>query len=157
MKLWTKTTILLLSLLMTGTPSMAEFSKRFFRNYSAADGLADNSAQTITCTRTGRMVITTMGQINFYDGQGFTYINPMGEDFYPLPKYQGNYHLYFDKYHHLWLKNTHNVTCVDLTTETFANSVQEELMKFGVEKPVQDLFVDSYGVAWLLTEDGLNH
>ena len=155
MKLWTKTTILLLSLLMTGTPLTAEVSKRYFRNYSAADGLADNSAQTITCTRTGRMVITTMGQINFYDGQGFTYINPMGEDFYPLPKYQGNYHLYFDKYHHLWLKNTHNVTCVDLTTETFANSVQEELMKFGVEKPVQDLFVDSYGVAWLLTEDGL--
>ena len=155
MKLWTKTTILLLSLLMTGIPSMAEVSRRYFRNYSAADGLADNSAHTITCTHTGRMVITTMGQINFYDGQGFSYINPMGQDFYPLSDYRGNYHLFFDKYHHLWLKNTHNVTCVDLTTETFAASVKEELSKFGVEKPVKDLFVDSYGIVWLLTEDGL--
>ena len=67
MNYWTKTTILLLSLLLTGTVSMAEVSKRYFRNYSAADGLADNSAHTLSCTRTGRMVITTMGQINFYD------------------------------------------------------------------------------------------
>ena len=155
MKLWTKATILLLSLLMTGTPSMAELSKRYFRNYSAADGLADNSAHTITCTRTGRMVITTMGQINFYDGQRFSYIDAAGESFYSLPNYFGNYHLYFDKYHHLWLKNTHNVTCVNLTTEHFVSDIEDEFTKFGMEKKVQDLFVDSYGIVWLLTEDGL--
>ena len=94
MRLRTKTTILLLSFLMTAIPSMAEVSKRYFRNYSAADGLADNSAQTIACTRTGRMVITTMGQINFYDGQGFSFIDASEEDFYPLSSYTGNYHLY---------------------------------------------------------------
>ena len=98
MNYWTKTTILLLSLLLTGTVSMAEVSKRYFRNYSAADGLADNSAHTLSCTRTGRMVITTMGQINFYDGQRFSYINTAEENLYPLSNYSGNYHQYFDKY-----------------------------------------------------------
>ena len=142
MNYWTKTTILLLSLLLTGTVSMAEVSKRYFRNYSAADGLADNSAHTLSCTRTGRMVITTMGQINFYDGQRFSYINTAEENLYPLSNYSGNYHQYFDKYHHLWLKNKHNVTCVNLTTETFVNSIKDEFSKFGIEKPVQDIFVD---------------
>ena len=155
MNYWTKTTILLLSLLLTGTVSMAEVSKRYFRNYSAADGLADNSAHTLSCTRTGRMVITTMGQINFYDGQRFSYINTAEENLYPLSNYSGNYHLYFDKYHHLWLKNKHNVTCVNLTTETFVNSIKDEFSKFGMEKPVQDIFVDDDHIVWLLTEDGL--
>ena len=155
MKSWTKTTILLLSLLLTGTVSMAEVSKRFFRKYSAADGLADNSAHTLSCTLTGRMVITTMGQINFYDGQRFSYINAAEENLYPLANYSGNYHQYFDKYHHLWLKNKHNVTCVNLTTETFVNSIKDEFSKFGMDKPVQDIFVDGYHIVWLLTEDGL--
>ena len=155
MNLNTKTTILLLSFLMTVSPMMGELSNRFFRNYSSADGLADNSAHTISCTRTGRMVVTTMGQINFYDGQGFSYINASDENVYPLPKYGGNYHQYFDKYHHLWLKNTHNVTCVNLTTETFVNSIKDVFSQFGIDKPVQDLFVDSYGIVWLLIEDGL--
>lgn len=155
MRLRTKTTILLLSFLMTAIPSMAEVSKRYFRNYSAADGLADNSAQTIACTRTGRMVITTMGQINFFDGQGFSFIDASEEDFYPLSSYTGNYHLYFDKYHHLWLKNTHNVTCVNLLTEKFVTSIKDELNKAGMGKQVHDLFVDSYGIVWLLTDEGL--
>lgn len=128
---------------------------RVFRNYSAADGLADNSAQVLACTKTGRLVIATMGQINFYDGQRFQYIDPTEENTFPLENYRGNYHLYFDKYHHIWLKNTKSVTCVDLTTEKFAASVQDEFEKFGVKKKVRDMFVDSRNIPWLMTDDGL--
>ena len=128
---------------------------RVFRNYSAADGLADNSAQVIACTKTGRMVIATMGQINFYDGQRFVYIDPTDENVFPLESYRGNYHLYFDRYHHIWLKNTKSVTCVDLVTEKFVGSIEEEFRKFGIEKKVKDLFVDDDNYVWLLTDDGL--
>ncbi len=128
---------------------------RIFRNYSAADGLADNSAQVIACTKTGRMVIATMGQINFYDGQRFVYIDPTDENVFPLEYYRGNYHLYFDRYHHIWLKNTKSVTCVDLVTEKFAVSIEDEFRKFGMEKKVKDLFVDDDNYVWLLTDDGL--
>ena len=126
-----------------------------FYVYNAANGLADNSAQTIYCTRTGRLVITTMGQINFFDGNGFTYIDPSKENTYPLSSYLGNYHIYFDRFHHLWLKNYHNVTCVDLSTERFVNSIEKVFEEFGCVDQVTDLFVDQTYNVWLLTDRGL--
>ena len=139
------------------TAAWADVSQRIFHNYTAADGLADNSAQTIKCTKTGRLVITTAGQINFFDGSKFSYIDPIDENQYPLAEYKGNYHLYFDRFHHIWLKNTHTVSCVDLITERFAASIEDEFRKFGVIEKVNDLFVDSAGIAWLLTEKGLQN
>ena len=155
MRYYTRTSIILLLFSLLTVTAMAESSSRVFSNYSAADGLADNSAQTIASTKTGRLVVTTMGQINFYDGQKFTFIDPSEENIYPLANYYGNYHLYFDHYHHLWLKDTHSVTCVNLTTEKFTSSIEEEFKKFGMDKKVLDLFVDSNGIVWMLTDDGL--
>ena len=86
---------------------MAVTSRRMFLTYNASNGLADNSAQTIRCATSGRLVITTMGQINFFDGNRFSYIDPSKESVYSLPSYSGNYHVYVDKDRHLWLKNTH--------------------------------------------------
>lgn len=145
-------TVMMLSIM---TADAETLSPRLFRNYTSANGLADNSAQTIHCTRTGRLVITTIGQINFYDGSSFSYIDPIEENIYPLSEYTGNYHLYFDNYHHIWLKNTNSVTCVDLITERFAHSIEDEFRAFGVKDRVNDLFVDSTGVVWLLTDEGL--
>ena len=147
--------MLLTALLSVLTVEAASVSPRRFRIYTSANGLADNSAQTIHCTRTGRLVITTMGQINFYNGSTFTYIDPIEENVYSLSDYQGNYHLYFDKYHHMWLKNNHSVTCVDLLVERFAKSIEDVFREFGVSEPVNDLFVDESGVVWLLTQNGL--
>ena len=147
--------ILLTVLLPILTAGAVTVSPRIFRNYTAANGLADNGAQTIHCTKTGRLVITTAGQINFYDGASFTYIDPLDENVYALSEYHGNYHLYFDKYHHIWLKNTGSVTCVDLLTERFVKSVDDEFAKFGIKDRVMDLFVDRGGVVWLLTAQGL--
>jgi AraC-like DNA-binding protein len=126
-----------------------------FYVYNATNGLADNSAQTILLTTSGRLVITTMGQINFYDGSRFSYIDPSMENIYPLPNYKGNYHIYFDRTRHLWLKNAHTLSCVDVITERFTDSIEEEFEKFGCHEPVLDLFVDQTEVLWLLTEKGV--
>ena len=71
-------------------PAMAERSSRLFEVFNASNGLADNSAQVIKCTRTGRIVTATMGQINFFDGQSFTFIDATEENVYPLENYCGN-------------------------------------------------------------------
>ena len=134
--------------------NMQAGEKRFYV-YNAANGLADNSAQTIICTKTGRLVITTMGQINFFDGNNFTFIDPSKENTYPLSNYRGNYHLYFDRYHHLWLKDRFSVTCVNLITERFVDSVEDVFKEFGCEETVNDIFVDQTNVVWLLTKRGL--
>ena len=133
----------------------AEESPRLFDVYNASNGLSDNSAQTIKCTKTGRLVITTTGQINFFDGHSFSYIDPSNENIYPLDKYHGHYHLYFDRYHHLWLKDNKSVTCVDLTTEKFTASIQTVFDEFGVHEKVHDLFADSDGELFLLVSKGL--
>lgn len=150
-----RTMVTMVIMLCSAAMASADTSARLFRNYSAADGLADNSAQIIACTKTGRLVIATMGQINFYDGQRFIYIDPTDENVFALDSYRGNYHLYFDRYHHIWLKNTYSVTCVDLLTEKFSSSVEEEFRKFGMNDKVKDLFVDSENIVWLLTDNGL--
>ena len=146
----TKIYLILCLMQMLLLPAMAERSSRLFEVFNASNGLADNSAQVIKCTRTGRIVTATMGQINFFDGQSFTFIDATEENVYPLENYRGNYHLYFDKYHHLWLKNRQTVTCVNLTTEKFVTSVKDEFLKFGFAKTVDDLFVGDNGVVWLL-------
>lgn len=148
-----------LCLLLTGwllmTPKAVSAAENRFYVYNAANGLSDNSAQTITCTKTGRLVITTSGQINFFDGQKFNFIDPGTENVYPLSKYSGKYHLYFDRYHHLWLKHRNIVTCVNLLTERFVESIPEVFEDFGFTDTVEDMFVDQRNEVWVLTAKGL--
>lgn len=125
--------------------------ERMFYVFDASNGMADNSAQTMKCTKTGRMVITTIGHVNFYDGNSFTHIDPVEEDVFELPKYRGHYHLMFDKHHHLWLKDKYKVTCVDLLTETFIHDVKKVFEELKFDKPVEDLFVDVSNHLWALS------
>ena len=141
-------------MLLTTVKSVAVQDKLFYV-YNSSNGLADNSAQTINCTKTGRLVITTMGQINFFDGQQFSYIDPTTENTFPLTKYNGHAHLYFDKYHHLWLKKRHSLTCVNLLREMFVESVVEEFKGLGMYDQVEDFFVDGQNEVWMLSSKGL--
>ena len=128
---------------------------RTFRIINAADGLADNSAQVVVCTKTGRMIISTIGNLNFYDGSTFSHIDTQLDFQYPLSEYGGNYHLYFDHSHHIWLKSKHMVTCVDLITEQFIANVDSVFQVMGCKDIVRDLFTDSIGTLWYLTDNGL--
>jgi len=155
MRLKVRIIFVLLSLL-SAVSSYAIEDRREFRVINASNDLADNSAQVVVCTKTGRMIISTLGNLNFYDGTSFTHIDTRQEYQYQLPLYRGNYHLYFDRFHHIWLKNTNTVTCVDLLQEQFIGDVSGVLRDcFELETPVQDLFVDSIGDVWFLTEKGL--
>lgn len=128
----------------------AQTDERTFFVYDASNGMAANGAQTIRCTKTGRMVITTIGHINFYDGFSFGHIGPVEGDAYKLEKYTGHYHLMFDKHHHLWLKDKHQVTCVDLLTETFIHNVDSVFKSLGMNKTVDDMFSDHQSRLWFL-------
>ena len=115
--------------------------------------LAGNKAQTIHCTYSGRIIITSLGHINIYDGGYFDYIpEKKSQSAYYLQNYFGNYHLYFDNCHHLWLKDKHKVKCVDMMTESYLDDVKPLFLKENVEGNVDDLFVDSEGRVWLSTE-----
>ena len=148
--------LLFLLLFLPFAAVSADDGNKEFVVYNAANGLADNSAQTIKCTKTGRLVISTIGQINFYDGMAFSHIDPLQEDEYPLSNYEGHYHAYFDRHHHLWLKNKHTVTCVNLTIEHFIPDISAVFRELGADYEVNDLFVDDDGRVWLMHGDSLS-
>lgn len=128
---------------------------REFLTINAANDLADNSVEVIVCTKTGRMIISTLGNLNFYDGVSFTHIDTRLEYRMPLPQYDGGYKLYFDSYHHIWLKYQRSVTCVDLLNEVFVEHPDEVVKSLGCSADVVDLFVDNEGNVWFLTANGL--
>lgn len=130
-------------------------TEREFKVINAADGLADNSAQAIVCTRTGRMIISTLGNLNFYDGAGFNHIDTKHEYEISIPHYHGTYRIEFDRMHHLWLKNNQTLTCIDLTNEVFEEAPEQLLRYMGCEGTLLDLFTDDSGGLWLLTDKGL--
>ena len=142
-------------MLLLNSLNIEAFEGRTFQVINASNELADNSAQVLVCTKTGRMIISTLGNLNFYNGASFTHIGTRQDYQYLLPRYSGNYQLSFDRKHHIWLKNTHSVTCVDLLMEEFVADVDSVIKGMGCTEPLQDLFVDSLGHVWLLTEKGL--
>lgn len=155
MKLNSRAVCLLLFILMNSLLGHAD-QKRTFKVINASNQLSDNSAQVVVCTRTGRMIISTLGNINFFDGTSFSHIDTRSEYQYQLPLYKGNYHLYFDNKHHIWLKNGYSVTCVDLIDEQFVENVDSVIKNsLGCQEQVLDLFADSNNTMWLLTENGL--
>ena len=129
--------------------------KRTFKIINASDGLIDNSAQTILCTESGRIIVTTLGHINIYDGAKFSYIDSGTGDVYTLEGYTGNYHLYFDKNRRIWLKNKQTVTCVDLEKEVNVHNIKSIFEAEGYMRNVDDMFVDSSGELWIVSEGKL--
>lgn len=134
--------------------TVPEVEERSFVELKASDGLADNSAQVVKCTFTGRMVVTTIGNINFYDGVQFSHISTRDERIFPLNNYHGPYRLYFDRLHHLWLKSNGGVSCVNLTTEKYIGNVDSVFTELGMSEKVTDMFVDDDGNVWM---EGKNH
>lgn len=147
--------ILTLTILLLDSLCMMAFDERIYQVINASDNLADNSAQIVICTKTGRIVISTVGNLNFYNGANFTHISARHEMQYQLPRYKGNYRLCFDRKHHIWLKNARTLTCVDLMREEFVANIDSVITELGAHDPLEDLFVDSVGGVWLLTNKGL--
>ena len=137
-------------LLLASAAAVYAEDERVFRAITASYGLADNSAQTIKCTKTGRMTITTIGFINYYDGAKISTIPIDCETKYKLEEYNGHYHLYYDRYHHLWLKGSHCVSCVNLTQECYISNIDSLFVDFGMTDKVLDMFVDINGDVWML-------
>ena len=139
---------MMLLMLFVSVNMLANDEDLVFYSYDASNGLADNGVQIVRSTRTGRVLIFTIGHINFYDGDSFTHIDPSERDVINLPGYKGGYQLFFDKYHHLWGKNRGKLACVDLLTERFIPDVKAVLREMGVRKRVDDIYGDGECNMW---------
>lgn len=145
-----KLTSLLTLLVTVALQAFADEGAKVFEVLNASNGLSDNNAQTLTCTKTGRIIITTQGNVSFYNGTSFSNIESTPECNYKLRQYNGPERAYFDRRHHLWVKSSRLLLCVDLMTETFHRNVEDVFASMGVKGTVDNLFTDKDGQLWVV-------
>ncbi len=146
---------LLFPVLLSALQASASEEERSFIVINSSNGLADNSAQVVKCSAEGRLIISTIGNLNFFDGKSFSHADTKAENEYALPRYLGHYHLYFDNSSHIWLKDKKKVMCLDLLTEKYLNNPDSVIRLMGCKESVLDLFVDQQGFVWMVTANGL--
>ncbi len=126
-----------------------------FTRLDVSHGLSDNRVQHILQLPDGRMALTTLGNINIYDGRGFRYIHRSDSDVHTLDTYGGAYHVYVGEGDLLWVKDHHRVWCLDLRHERYLHRPADVFRQMGLHDRVTDLFVDSQRALWLVTRKGL--
>lgn len=126
-----------------------------FTSINTSQGLSDNQIRYILQLPDGRMVFTTNGNVNLYDGTHFSYLHRTQEDLYPLQQYDGFYRIYHSSDSLLWIKDHHKLMCINLHTERYVTRLNDYFQRKGIRKPVDNLFVDHSGRTWLLTSGAL--
>ena len=133
---------LLLCIRMTLTVDANDF---LFTSINTAQGLSDNQIRYILQLPDGRMVFTTSGNVNLYDGVHFSYLHRTTEYVYPLNQYNGHYRIYQSGDSLLWIKDTHKLMCIDLYREEYIPDLDAYFKNREIQAPVEDLFVDDSG------------
>ncbi|MGY5355614.1 helix-turn-helix domain-containing protein [Wenyingzhuangia sp. IMCC45467] len=141
---------LLLSNLVIGQNSNFTFSR-----LNATHGLSDNQVRFILQLADGRMVFTTNGNLNLYDGFKFQSIHRSDKDITSLKKYDGHYRVYQSKDSLLWIKDQYKLMCIDLKIEQYISEPNKIFRSMGVTSTILDFFLDDFKRMWLLTENGL--
>lgn len=126
-----------------------------FRVLDANDGLADNQVQHILQIPDGRLIVTTLGNINIYDGARFDYIHKKNRDGFELSEYHGAYHVYIGRNDLLWVKTTLQLVCFDLKRRRYVDNIRGLFRKMGITQRVVDVFLDADREVWAVTPRGL--
>lgn len=126
-----------------------------FTPINVLNGLSDNQIRYILQLPDGRMVFTTSGSVNIYDGASFVYLHRPPDYIYPLKQYDGHYRIYQCTDSLLWIKDSYRLSCLNLYEGQYMTSIEEYFQGLGVQEPIEDFFVDDLYGMWLLTEKGL--
>ena len=121
-----------------------------FTAIDAKNGLSENRVRTILQLQDGRMVVTTEGVTNIYDGTSFKYLHLKGNNISRLTDYSGFHHGYVDK-DYIWIKDKGKLMGIDIRQERFVSKPDSILSKLGIREPIADFFVDTSQNYWVLT------
>ena len=142
----------LLIILSVPTNIKADVSKLLFSRLTAEDGLCDNQVMHVMQLPDERMLFTTLGNINIYDGVNFSHIHHADIEPFHLKDYHGFYHVYVDKRQMVWIKNTQSLMCFDLQQNRYITDIPEFIKEIWPEKnTITDVFVDTDYHLWLLS------
>lgn len=123
-----------------------------FTSISGTNSLSGNKVRNITQLPDGRMMITTEGMVNLYNGTTFSYLHYNQNHIFPLSAYSGFHHEYIDAHGFMWLKNRYTLMVVDINRERFVERPDSLLASWGVKEALKDFFMDKEKNLWLVTE-----
>ena len=126
-----------------------------FTAINTSDGLSDNQVRYILQLPDGRMVFTTSGSLNLFDGQQFNYLHRSPQHIAELNQYDGHYRIYQEDDSQLWIKEMRKMMCIDLRKEQYKEEVADYLKQRTAVDGIGDLFVDGQSRIWLLSGDSL--
>lgn len=121
-----------------------------FTSTDSKNGLSENRVRTILQLQDGRMVVTTEGVTNIYDGTSFKYLHLKGNNISRLTGYSGFYHGYVDK-EYVWIKDKGKLMGIDINQERFVLNPESVLASMDIHEPIADFFLDGYQNYWVLT------
>lgn len=153
---YTMERIIVTLIMVLFTKSLLVASDLVFTPINVSHGLSDNQIRYILQLPDGRMVFTTSGSINLFDGSRFKCIHRSDSHIYPLRKYKGYYRIYQDGDSLLWIKDQGKLMCLDLRKERYMQNLEDYFRGWGIQQPVEDVFVDDQCKLWLLTSEGLS-
>lgn len=147
--------LLIVMAIVSFSTMAATLRDRIFSTINTKHGLSDNQVLHLLQLPDGRMVISTLGNINIYDATGFDYVHYDSSTRYPLPNYEGHQHVYVSDGNLLWSKSRGSVQCFSLNSNSYISNVDSILSAMkGDTKPL-DLFVDRDGALWTVSEQGI--
>jgi len=147
----TKHLLLLLFAIMVNATSISSRNELVFRHIDSSDGLSDNQIRGIFSAPDGRIMIRTVGMINFYDATTFKYSRFNAGNTYKW-NYSGFELEYMDKEGRIWMKENGQLLLFDLKTNQFVYNIPEILMKYGIGETIKDVFLDQDKNYWFLTQ-----
>lgn len=134
-------------------PVRADSPSLAFTPVDAAQGLSANQVRNIVQLPDGRMLVTTTGQLNLYDGTDFTYLHYDRRHVCVLSDYSGYHHVYVDARGYIWIKNRFRMMAVDIANERMLERPDSVLSVWGVPEDMKDFFIDRKQDIWILVSD----
>ncbi len=125
-----------------------------FTQVESSNGLSENKVRNISQLNDGRMLISTKGILNLYNGASFQYIHLNEGKTYSLPGYTGHLHTYIGNNGRFWLKNNGILMLVNIATEHYEDNAGQIISSFGIHEQLADFFMDTEKNMWMLGTTG---